>query len=251
MAPSAAFTVGTPQARAGTPVQFDGSPSSEPGAVAIMGFHWDFGDSSSASGTAPVHTYADAGTYDVTLTVTDAVGASAAISHPVTVSGSPSAVIKVTTTHSAARVSLSAARSSDVGSSLASEVWQFGDGTSGSGLTVIHRYRRPGRYRLTLIVTDRSGATSIARRVVIVRAATITRVLVNRSPRIERLAVSVNGPGMLELGSRRIRARGARTVRLTVRPTSLEYASHRLTLRLRFVPVAGRSTSRVIRVALG
>ncbi len=249
-APAAAFTIGSGHARVGIPVSFDGSSSSEAGAVAITGFKWEFGDSSSATGVAPVHTYTEAGAYEVTLTVTDAVGATATVSHRVTVSGSPSAVIKVTKTRSAARVSLSAARSSDVGSSLASEAWQFGDGTTGSGLTVIHRYRRPGHYRLTLIVTDRSGATSVATKVVTVRAAAITRVVVKQAPRVERLAVSVSGPGTLELGSRRVRARGAGTVRLNVRPTSLAYASHRLKLRLRFVPVVGRASSRVVRLAL-
>jgi PKD repeat protein len=171
-APSAAFTVGTSHARAGIPVTFDGASSSEPGGTAIAGWDWSFGDSSTANGAAAAHIYTTAGVYDVTLTVSDAFGTTATVTHPLTVWGSPSAVIRVRTAHPAAHapVSLTARRSRDVGSTLVREVWRFGDGRTAKGMIVRHRYRRRGRYRLTLIVTDRSGATSIAHKILIVKA---------------------------------------------------------------------------------
>ena len=59
----------------GVPVQFDGSTSTDPNGKPIT-FAWNFGDPTSASNTstlaAPTHTYLRAGTYTVTLTVTDA-----------------------------------------------------------------------------------------------------------------------------------------------------------------------------------
>jgi len=59
----------------GTAVVFDGSGSFDPDgdAFAIV---WSFGDGSSGPGAMPSHTYADNGTYTVTLTVTDEHGAS-------------------------------------------------------------------------------------------------------------------------------------------------------------------------------
>jgi PKD repeat protein len=58
----------------GIPVQFDGSGSSDPDGT-ITAYEWDFGDGSSGVGPNPTHVYATAGTYNVTLTVTDDEGA--------------------------------------------------------------------------------------------------------------------------------------------------------------------------------
>ncbi|MDA8621300.1 S8 family serine peptidase [Psychrosphaera sp.] len=52
----------------------------------IVSWAWDFGDGSSSSEQNPAHTYADAGAYDVTLTVTDATGESDTFTASVTVS---------------------------------------------------------------------------------------------------------------------------------------------------------------------
>ena len=50
--------------------------------------------------------------------------------------------------------------SSDSDGTIQSYVWNFGDGTSGSGATTTHSYMLPGAYVVTLTVTDNSGATA-------------------------------------------------------------------------------------------
>ena len=60
---------------AGTALSFDGSGSTDPDGT-IASYAWDFGDGGTGSGPAPSHTYATAGLYTVSLTVTDNVGAS-------------------------------------------------------------------------------------------------------------------------------------------------------------------------------
>lgn len=52
------------------PISFNGSNSSDLDGQ-IVSYEWNFGDDNVATGAMPLHTYAAAGTYTVTLTVTD------------------------------------------------------------------------------------------------------------------------------------------------------------------------------------
>ena len=58
----------------GVPLDFNGSHSSDPDGD-IVAYEWNFGDNSTGTGVTPTHTYTAAGTYSVTLTVTDDMGA--------------------------------------------------------------------------------------------------------------------------------------------------------------------------------
>lgn len=62
----------------------------------VTGWSWTFGDGTTASAQNPAHTYAAAGSYTVTLTVTDNAGATGTTSRTVTVSA-PASGITLTT----------------------------------------------------------------------------------------------------------------------------------------------------------
>jgi len=71
----------------GLTCDFDASDSGDPDG-SIVSYAWNFGDSNTGSGTTTSHTYS-AGTYDVSLTVTDDDNATDTDYQSVTVSGTP------------------------------------------------------------------------------------------------------------------------------------------------------------------
>ena len=73
--PVASFTEDLTEVKKGEVIHFNASGSYDPDG-SIVSYFWDFGDGTNATGVSVVeHAYADAGDYNVTLTVTDDDGA--------------------------------------------------------------------------------------------------------------------------------------------------------------------------------
>jgi PKD repeat protein len=135
-----------------------------------------FGDGSApVNGASASHIYNAAGTYTVTATVTDNLGATSSKSATVVVTSinkPPIAAVSATpsSAYGPVTVSASAASSSDPDGTIASTVINFGDGTSVSGVTASHSYFNAGIYTVTATVTDNLGASSSASTSVTVKA---------------------------------------------------------------------------------
>ncbi|WAX55907.1 PKD domain-containing protein [Jatrophihabitans cynanchi] len=155
--PVASFTSSTNGASAA----FDATASSDPDGT-IASYAWDFGDTASGVGVTPSHTYAASGTYHVTLTVTDNLGATNSVTHDVsvTVPANQPPAAAFTSSCSNLGCSFDAGGSSDPDGSVASYAWDYGDSSAaGSGATPQHTYASGGTYHVTLTVTDNQGAT--------------------------------------------------------------------------------------------
>jgi PKD repeat protein len=149
--------------REGDAVVFDGSGSTDDGT--IVSFVWSFGDGTGGAGTRPTHRYQLAGTYNAVLTVTDDRGATASTPPAaITVASSADPVASFAISPAEPGVGqpvhLNASASKVVaGRTITTYAWDFGDGSSGSGVTVSHVYTAPGSYGILLKVTDNLGRT--------------------------------------------------------------------------------------------
>lgn len=131
----------------------------------VTGWSWQFGDNATSSEAEPVHVYSAAGSYTVTLTVTDNGGASDATSARIDVStplpppvpnNPPHADFD---THCHDLDCSFSDKSKDDDGQVVSWFWQFGDGFVSAEENPAHTYEDQGHYDVTLTVTDDQGAT--------------------------------------------------------------------------------------------
>ncbi|MFC2107551.1 PKD domain-containing protein, partial [Bacteroidota bacterium] len=135
--------------------------SSMPGPASIISWHWDFGDGTiDTMNQHPVHFYAVAGVYQVTLTVNDSYGCSDTKLQDVFVNAKPVAAF-YHVTNSCDTVSF-IDQSVGIGDTIAAWYWDFNDPSSGwnnysTMQNPIHVFVNSGTYNVLLIVTDAHG----------------------------------------------------------------------------------------------
>jgi PKD repeat protein len=163
--PVAAFVAPASSATTGQPVAFDASPSTS--GATITDYSWNFGDGQTldAQGTpATSHTYTTAGTFNVTLTITDSDGNTATVTHAVTV------VLPTFAGSSLGATSLTAAKNGSVALSLACSSTAFQQcsdsaalyGSSGTLPASMSRaHPKPAKLLGSASVTIASGATIV------------------------------------------------------------------------------------------
>ena len=159
--PTPGFTADTLTGCGSLTVEFTDT-SSTFGGAAIVNHSWNFGDGTIAAGNLPTftHTYTAAGTYTVSLTVTDGNGCSRTrVTNNYIRITDPTAAFTLSDTIGCVDVVTFSTTNSSVatpGSFLTYE-WDFGDGFTSTGFAPSHIYTANGVYDVQLIVTDDNG----------------------------------------------------------------------------------------------
>lgn len=199
--PPTAVVGGPYSGNEGVAITFDGRGSFDPspGDDATLTYTWDFGDGSSppASADMVTHTYADNGTYNVTLTVTDRDGGTSSASTTATINNvSPTASAGGpyrTTINVPVNLNGSGL---DVTADPLTYAWDLdNDGVFETpGQNVVGNWPTPGVKTITLRVTDDDGASTTSTTTVDVGSPPIA---VAGGPYIgtESVAITLNGSG--------------------------------------------------------
>ena len=152
-APTASFTLSC------TDLTCDFTDTSTDSQGSVVAWSWDFGDGTTSTAQNPSRTYAAAGTYTVTLTATDDVGATDTFGRDVTVPSTnqgPTAAFTSSCTDLACTFTDTSA---DGDGTVVAWSWDFGDGATSVAQNPSHTYPGPGSYTVTLMASDDDGAS--------------------------------------------------------------------------------------------
>lgn len=120
-------------------------------------WNWNFGDGSTSTQQNNVHTYADTGTYIVTLLVKNyATGCEHTTTRTVTILFEK-ANFTVTDSVICKNNPVTFSAVGNYAPNIASYEWNFGDGTTAVNPVMAHSYTQAGKYTVQLIVTDILG----------------------------------------------------------------------------------------------
>lgn len=179
-----------------TAVAFDGSGSSDP-ENDPLDYAWEFGDGETGTGVAPTYVYPVAGSYTVTLVVSDATSSSDPASAVVEISEPVVNLQPVAdpggpyTGEPGVAVAFDGSGSSDPNGDALTYSWEFGDGAMDSGVSPSHTYDGAGEYTVSLTVNDGQLDSLIA-----TTTATIAVPPANSAPTANPGGPYAGSPGM-------------------------------------------------------
>ena len=182
--PKAAFTFSS-ELVAGQEVVFDGS-GSKPVYGEITGYHWSFGDGETGEGVQVSHFYDEPGEHVVRLEVTNSVGLKDSKSMNINILEKPN--VPPVANPGANRKCLTDqeldfdSESYDPDGAIVSYLWDFDDGSNGTGRNVVHSYTEPGTYYVNHTVVDDRGASVTGFVTVVVEKPDAGRVRVKEIP---------------------------------------------------------------------
>jgi PKD repeat protein len=210
-APTAAFTSSPEPANTGQTVTLNGSGSTDTDGT-IAKYEWDLdgnGTFGTDTGTTATTTksYAAPGTVAVKLRVTDNKGATATVTHNVTVRQAPTAAFTLTPNPANVNqaVAFNGSTSTATGATITKYEWDLdGNGTyetvTNATPTTSRSYTTGGTVNVGLRVTDSNGNTGTTTHALTVNGAATASFTVSPSPAQTRATVTFNGSGSTVVG---------------------------------------------------
>lgn len=198
-APQAVVAATPRSGKAPLQVIFEGKDSSDDNA--IQSYRWDFKDGSTSTSINPTHTFTQAGTYNVSLTVTDAQGLSNTALVAITVEApantAPVAKAQASVTSGEAPLAVQfSSNSSTDDKGIESYYWDFGTGDPSSAKNPTRTFNTPGQYVVTLTVTDAEGLKDSDSITITVNEA---QTSANQAPVAKAVASVTSGQAPLEV----------------------------------------------------
>ncbi|MCF8459885.1 MAG: HYR domain-containing protein [Flavobacteriales bacterium] len=120
------------------------------------GYQWILGNGTQSSDVNPTATYANAGTYTVTLIAISGAGCADTTTGTVIIDNIPTAAFTLNNAQGCAPLVVNFGNNSTTGLDY---LWDFGDGTTSTISHPIHVYDIPGEYEVTLIVSSLGGCS--------------------------------------------------------------------------------------------
>jgi len=145
-----------------TGAQFTNTSTISDGSGALITYVWNFGDGNSSTQSTPIHVYAGAGPYTVTLTATSNNGCVDDTTRLVnTIYPEPQAAFTVVPEICLGNSVSFTNQSTATNATVNSWQWDFGDGNTSAAQTPAHTYASAGSYIVTLKVGTDKGCQTV------------------------------------------------------------------------------------------
>ncbi|MBL0682138.1 cellulase family glycosylhydrolase [Aquimarina mytili] len=174
--PVARFTPSVTSGNTPLTVQFDATTSSDPDGDTLT-YSWEFGDNTTAMGSAVSHLFNEVGTYLVVLTVSDGkLSDTETVNITVNDTSTPvvtaNIAVDVSTAVAPATINFDASGSTISDGSILTYTWDFGDGSTGGGVAIAHDYTTAGDYTVTVTVSNANGISDTATQLITITEPT-------------------------------------------------------------------------------
>ena len=176
-------------------------------------YSWDFGDGSTGNGATPSHVYSWGDIFTVTLTASDGKGGSdtaTAIATITEVNDSPISdangpysgiVNQVLTFDGANSFDPDNQDGTSTNDQTLSYSWDFGDSSTGSGVSPSHTYSSIGEFTVELIVSDGKGGSDTSTTTVTVNdisaEVSVDSIIPNSVTKGQSVSVTISGNGFV------------------------------------------------------